>query len=218
VSNLTDGIRYAIKVCVEKDLANDNAEEANRASITNKHDKARLLHLCVDPTAATLWSEALCEKDRMQLDDRDGQGGTVCPFDSLASLFNDPTNRYYNACIVWNQADESGYYVPEPGMEMLARRCFDINPNVSNCPARDGSWVRSKWKELKSKLTVYHADFMRSGNQDAENLVDEWCTFLERRGGVEDVYFYAFTIFTSNDFNFLGKAYYPMMFRWIQAF
>jgi hypothetical protein len=53
---------------------------------------------------------------------------------------------------------------------------------------------------------MYHADFMQSGNQDAENLVDEWCTFLERHGGVEDVYFYAFTIFTSDDFNFLGKA------------
>jgi hypothetical protein len=66
----------------------------------------------------------------MQLDDCDGQGGTVCPFDSLASLFNDPTNHYYNACVVQNQADESGCYVPEPGMEMVARRCFDINPNA----------------------------------------------------------------------------------------
>jgi hypothetical protein len=35
---------------------------------------------------------------------------------------------------------------------------------------------------------------------------DEWCIFLERRGGVEDVYFYAFMIFTSDDFNYLGKA------------
>jgi hypothetical protein len=47
---------------------------------------------------------------------------------------------------------------------------------------------------------------MRSGNQDAEILVDEWCTFLEKRGGVEDVYFYAFTIFTSGYFNYLGKS------------
>ncbi len=36
--------------------------------------------------------------------------------------------------------------------------------------------------------------------------MDEWCTFLERCGGVEDVYFYTFTSFTSNDFNFLSKA------------
>jgi hypothetical protein len=191
---------------VEADLADDNAEEANRASITNKHDKACLLHLRTDPTAAALWSAALREKNRTQLDDRDGQGGTVCPFDSLASLFNDPTNVYANACIIPDRANESGCYIPEAGMEMVARRCFDINPSPKNRPVRDGAWLRSKWKELKSKLSVYHADFMRSGNQDAENLVDEWCTFLENRGGVEDVYFYAFTILTSDDFNCLGKA------------
>ena len=64
VSNLTDGVRFAIKLLVEADLENDNAEEANRASITNKHDKARLLHLQTDPTAAALWSEALREKNQ----------------------------------------------------------------------------------------------------------------------------------------------------------
>ena len=47
---------------------------------------------------------------------------------------------------------------------------------------------------------------MCSGNQDAENLTDEWCTFLEMCGGVKDAYFYAFTIFTFSDFNYLGKA------------
>jgi hypothetical protein len=47
---------------------------------------------------------------------------------------------------------------------------------------------------------------MRAGNQDAENLVHDWCTFLEKHGGIEDVYFYAFKILTSDDFNCLGKA------------
>jgi hypothetical protein len=86
-------VRFAIKILVEADLANDNAEESNRASITNKYDKAHLLHLQTDPTAAALWSAALQVKNRTQLDDCDGQGGTVCSFDSLASLFNDPTVR-----------------------------------------------------------------------------------------------------------------------------
>jgi hypothetical protein len=206
VTNLTDGVRFTIKTLVESDIANENLEEANRASITNKHDKARLLHLRIDPSAAALWSKALREKNRTQLDDHDGQGGTVCPFDSLASLFNDPTNLYDNACIVPNQTDESGRYVPESGMEMVARKCFDINPSPKNRPTRDGAWIRSKWKELKSKLSVYHADFMRSSNQDAENLNDEWCMFLEKRGSIEDVYFYAYTIFTDDDFNYLGKS------------
>jgi hypothetical protein len=95
-----DGVCFAIKTLVEFDVANKNAEEANRASITNKHDKAHLLHLCIVPSAAALWSEAPYEKCWMQLDDNDGQGGTVCPFNSLASLFNDPTNLYDNIYIV----------------------------------------------------------------------------------------------------------------------
>jgi len=47
---------------VEADIANENAEEANRALITNKHDKARLLHLHIDPSAAASWSKVLREK------------------------------------------------------------------------------------------------------------------------------------------------------------
>ncbi len=130
----------------------------------------------------------------MQLDDRNGQGGRVCPFDSFDSLFNDLNNNYKNACILPDRTDESGGYVLEPGMEMVVRRGFDINPAPKNHPDRDGAWVRFKWKDLKTKLTVCHADFMSSGNQDAENLTDEWCTFLERYGGVEYVFFYSFTI------------------------
>jgi hypothetical protein len=206
VLNLTDGVCCAIKTLVQFDVANKNAEEANRASITNKHDKACLLHLHINPSAAMLWSEALCEKCWRQLDDHDGQGGTACPFDSLASMFNDPTNLYGNACIVPPQKDESGCYVPESGMGMVVHRCFDINPSPQNHPNRDGAWICSKWKELKSNLSVYHADFMRLGNHDAENITDELCMFLEKHGGVEDVYFYAFTIFTYDDFNCLGKA------------
>jgi hypothetical protein len=38
-------VHFALKQRVEADAANESAEEANRASITNKHDKARLLHL-----------------------------------------------------------------------------------------------------------------------------------------------------------------------------
>jgi hypothetical protein len=53
-------------------------------------------------------------------------------------------------------------------MEMVARRCYDIYPSSKNLPTRDGAWLSTKWKELKSRLTTeYHADFMRSGNQDA---------------------------------------------------
>jgi hypothetical protein len=78
-----------------------------------------------------------------------------------------PTNLYENACVVPKQTDESGCYVPESGMEVVVHRCFDINLSPKNHPDRDCAWICSKWKELKSKLSEYHTDFMRSGNQDA---------------------------------------------------
>jgi hypothetical protein len=34
----------------------------------------------------------------------------------------------------------------------------------------------------------------------------EWCTFIEFHGSVEDMSFYAFTIFIDDDFNYAGKA------------
>jgi hypothetical protein len=111
---------------------------------------AHLLHLRTDPTAAALWSAALWGKNRTQLDDRDGQGGTACPFDSLASLFNDPTNIFANTCIIPDRANESGCYIPEAGMEMVARQCFEINPSPKNHPVRDGAWLHSKWKESQN--------------------------------------------------------------------
>jgi hypothetical protein len=63
-------------------------------------------------------------------------------------------------------------------MGMVVRGCFDLKFSTKSHPDRDGAWLHSKWKVLKSKLSVYHVYFMCSGNQDAENLVDEWCTFL----------------------------------------
>jgi hypothetical protein len=96
-------------------------------------------------------------------------------------------------------------------MEIVMRRCYDINPSAKIRPTIDGAWICAKWKE---QLTVYHADFMRSSNQDAENLTDEWCTFLERHGGVEDVYFYAFSIFMRMTSTTLGR-HCQRKFRWI---
>jgi hypothetical protein len=33
---------------------------------------------------------------------------------------------------------ERGGFVPKPGMEMMARRCFNFNPSQLNHPNRDG--------------------------------------------------------------------------------
>jgi hypothetical protein len=61
-ANLSDGVRFAVKHLVQADLVNGKTDKANKALIINKHDKAHLLHLQMDPTAAALWSEALHEK------------------------------------------------------------------------------------------------------------------------------------------------------------
>lgn len=115
------------------------------------------------------------KNNRMQLDERDGQGSTVCPIYSLVSLFNDSTINYKNVCIIPDSTDESGCYVPEPGIEMVARSSFVLisilHQRIIQIEMVHG--FCSKWKELKSKQCVYHADFMRSGNQDAENLTDD---------------------------------------------
>jgi hypothetical protein len=102
----------------------------------------------------TLYTLVKLSSSTPSSDDLDGQGGTVCPFDSLASLFNDPTNNDKTICIIPDRTNKSGCYVPKPGMEMVVRRCFDINPASKNDPERDGARVHSEWKELKSKLSV----------------------------------------------------------------
>ncbi len=61
------------------------------------------------------------KKNWTQLENHDGQGGTVYPFDSLASFFNDPTNIYTNTCIIPDRANENGCSIPEAGIEMVAR-------------------------------------------------------------------------------------------------
>jgi len=207
-NNLQADCRSSIKVQVEFDMKNETSEETNRQSVTTYNDLARLLHLKIDPSAATLWSDALREKNRLQLDDKDRHGGIVDPYDDLASLFNDPNNKYQNACAIPGALDNSGMYVPaQPGMGLLAKQCGAINPNPSGRPIRDGSWIRNKWKEIKSTLTVYFQRYMKFGNQDGEHPYDEWVKFLDNGGtGVPLIAYYSICIFTVHDFNLMGKA------------
>jgi hypothetical protein len=69
---------------------------------------------------------------------------------SLPVYSTNPTKNYKNTCIIPDRTDESGWYAPKTGMEMVAKSCFDINPTSNNCPDRDGTWIHSNWKELKS--------------------------------------------------------------------
>ena len=64
----------------------NTAETQCDAESTNKHDRARLLHLYVYPGAQAFWSQTATRRSRQELDAPDG---TVAPFSALAEMFND---------------------------------------------------------------------------------------------------------------------------------
>lgn len=55
----------------------------HKQAFTNKHDRARVLHLRADPKLTSLWTAALREKTRVELD------GGADPWGALAEEFND---------------------------------------------------------------------------------------------------------------------------------
>jgi hypothetical protein len=83
----------------------------------------------------------------MQLDDQDGQGGGLYPFDSLTSLFNGLANVYANARIG-----------NDGGVLILIGLCLIVHT------------------ERERGYILYGKNILHSGNQDADNLTDEWRT------------------------------------------
>mmetsp|Transcript_20610 Transcript_20610/g.18760 ORF Transcript_20610/g.18760 Transcript_20610/m.18760 type:complete len:265 (+) Transcript_20610:452-1246(+) len=122
-----------------------------------------------------------------------------------AEKFND-YNRYSykNACIIPNALDSIGCYKPVIGMESIATLCHDINPSMSGRPIRNADWLKTQYKELKTKLTVIYNNYHRSGNQDAENVYDEWVRFSTQFSN--DVLTYARAILENTVLDNLGKA------------
>ncbi|KAJ1390738.1 hypothetical protein B484DRAFT_439691, partial [Ochromonadaceae sp. CCMP2298] len=183
--------------------AEANLEEQTRQAITTKHDKSRLLHLRCDPGASADWTEALREKTRPQLDTH---APAADPWSRLAEKFNDyNTYRYQNACILPNQLDPAtGTYVPVPGMESIAEHCYMFNPNMPGRPNRDAGWLRVNYRELKGKITICFTNVNRSGNQENENIYDEWVKFSTSFSN--DVVTYARCLFQDEEMDQLGRA------------
>jgi len=59
--------------------------ESTRSENTSKHDRARLIHLWMAPSAQTHWTHALSPLPRLVLDDRPNR---KAPYDALADMFN----------------------------------------------------------------------------------------------------------------------------------
>lgn len=101
-------------------MENDAREEVLvRQAATNKHDKVRILHLRADPTNCGLWTAALREKTREELDNRDDPAAD--PWNRLAERFNDTNaNVYNNAVIVPGAVGPNGLSVGNPGPWILS--------------------------------------------------------------------------------------------------
>lgn len=201
-TNLSEQTRKTLLEVARKKIIEDVNEEKERQAITTKHDKARILHLRVDPNAAGDWTEAMREKTRLALDtdmpDAD-------PWNRLAEKFNNyEAYNYTNAVIKQNVQSPSGLYVAVTGMEAIATDCFDINPCMPGRPLRDGGWLRIQFRELKGKISQCFTNYNKSGNQEEENQYDSWTKFSKAFNN--DVVTYSRAILSDSDMNQLGRA------------
>lgn len=203
-SKLTDINRGKLYDDIRKDIANEVRDEKSRQAYTNKHDKARLLHVRKDPKFAAIWRRALGDKSRQELDADHNKEDASC-WTELATAFNDyKENSYQNACVVPNRVSSSGAKISVPGMERIFEDCHDMDPTSVNRPERDAKWVRTNYREIKSLITLASENYRRSGNHDAENEYDEWVKFSRRSG--HDVVTYARALFNDIEIQQIGRA------------
>jgi hypothetical protein len=103
------------------------------------------------------------------------------PYATLASLFNDTMTCNYQNTVANVTTDSLGCKVTtcvSPQMRPLMDKCADINPTSLNRPKRDGAWIRSHWMDIRNQLTPLINKFKKSGEQQAENIYEEWANFL----------------------------------------
>jgi hypothetical protein len=96
----------------------------------------------------------------------------------------------------------NGCHVFVADMEAIASLCCEMNPNDTSRPSRDVEWIRSQYKEIRSKITLVRERIKRSGNQENENTFDEWVKFCEGN----DVTAYARSVLTEDIMDQFGKA------------
>jgi hypothetical protein len=96
----------------------------------------------------------------------------------------------------------NGCHVFVADMEAIATLCCEMNPNDTSRPSRDVEWIRSQYKEMRSKITLVRERIKRSGNQENENTFDEWVKFSEGN----DVTAYARSVLSEDIMDQFGKA------------
>ena len=200
--NVDVGARNRILDQARAVLALGVSEDRERQAMTNKHDRARILHLRVDPGAAADWTAAFREKTRAELDTN---AADADPWNRLAAKFNDyETYKFSNAVILPGELTPAGLPKAVPGMEIMLAYCHDINPSAVDRPIRDGGWLRTQYRELKGKISVCFNNYRRSGNQELENIYDAWVPFAVAFNN--DIVVYARAVLSDDDMNRLGRA------------
>jgi hypothetical protein len=204
-SNITETTRNKILDECRTAISQEAVAEKERQAITTKNDKARILHLRVDPAAAADWTAALREKNRPELD-ASKNCPDADPWNRLAEKFNNYNlYRYSNLSLHGNGGLTSlGIPLSAPGMEAISRFCHDINPSAPNRPIRDGYWLRLQYRDLKGKISQCFLNYRKSGNQDAENVYDEWVKYSTSFSN--DAVTYARAVLSDDDIDRLGRA------------
>lgn len=198
---INDAARHHLREMARAIIVESVTEQRSRQEITSKHDKTRLLHLRKDPAAAVMWTRALRPLTRLELDDTEGDA-SMDAWNELAVMFNDyERTSYTNLSII----PDRNPYVATAGMENLSHYTYELNPSMPGRPDRDGGWIRNTYRDLKGKLSICFANFKKSGNQEAENLYDEWLKFTTTMAAC-DVLVYARCLFDENEMDQLGRA------------
>jgi hypothetical protein len=197
---LNDAHRTAIINRIEREAQSITQENEKQQGATNYHDLCRLLHLRQDPKASVTWSRTLREATMEELDDTEGMED---PYSTLASYFNDYTGTVYQNTVASESTDISGCKVMKCNSSEyfpLMDLCKTVNPTSRNRPNRNGTWIRSKWLQIRNELDPVLSDFKKSGNQQAEHMVHEWVQFItQSKIGTAVHIFYAISLFSIHD-------------------
>lgn len=157
----------------------------------------------VDPRLKRLWTQAGTPLDRQELDNRNS--GDPDAFGLLANAFNDYSRYSYRNPAILYGTDRRPVspFQAAPGMEALAAQCWEIDPNSSDRPTRDGAWVKREWGKMRSILTAIRQNYLKSGNQDTSDKYGEWMKFASKHG---DVYCLMIAIIPLGTIDELGHA------------
>jgi len=87
--------------------------------------------------------------DRTDLDNPNREN----PLDTLAQIFNNPENVYFNRAIKYENGVLLEPYVAVKGYEQVFWKAYSINVSQPDRALRDADWIERTSKEMISILT-----------------------------------------------------------------